>query len=286
MNLRLAILLLASVPAIAFGGDFERDFAVVFITQATEAKHGRYPLDRALLAQAVERAADAGAKGVIIKFFLDQARTTEGDRRLAMALSRVPVLLQARLDDSEKSPNPLDARFTLAGASLKTAVSGGSGWIPLPEFSRQARDVCFVDFDSFPAPIVEMYQGKSVKSLLACAVELAVGHKAVIRPNKEISIGDQTAVLDSSNQVTVTLRREKPLSYYDFNSLLDGSIPPSALQSRVVVIGYDGQSVPQMSSPIGTMGIHRLFAYMLKGFYESLTPIKATPTDAKKVEAR
>ena len=86
MNLRLAILLLASVPAIAFGGDFERDFAVVFITQATEAKHGRYPLDRALLAQAVERAADAGAKGVIIKFFLDQARTTEGDRRLAMAL--------------------------------------------------------------------------------------------------------------------------------------------------------------------------------------------------------
>jgi CHASE2 domain-containing sensor protein len=285
MNLRLAILLLVSVPAIAFGGDFERDFAVVFITQATEAKHGRYPLDRALLAQAIERAADAGAKGVIIKFFLDQARTTEGDRRLAMALSRVPVLLQARLDDSEKGPNPLDARFTLPGTSLKTAVSGGSGWIPLPEFSRHAHDVCFVDFDSFPAPIVEMYQGKTVKSLLACAAELALGHKAVIRPSKDISIGDQTALLDSSNQVTVTLP-QGTLSYFDFNSLLDGSIAQSALRDRVVVIGYDGQSVPQMSSPIGTMGIHRLFAYMLKGFYEHLTPIKATPVGAKNRETR
>lgn len=286
MNLRLAILLLVSVPTIALGGDFERDFAVVFITQATEAKYGRFPLDRALLAQSVERAADAGAKGVILKFFLDQSKTAEGDRRLATALSRVPVLLQARLDDSEKGPNPLEGRFTLPGASFKTTASGSSGWIPLPEFSRHAHDVCFADFDSFPAPIVETYQGKTVKSLLVCAVELAVGHKAVIRPVKDISIGSQTALLDSLNRVTVTLRPEKPLSSFHFNSLVDGSIPPSALRNRVVVIGCDGPSVPQFSNPIGTMGAHRLFVHMLKGFYESMTPNKATATDVPKSEPR
>lgn len=287
MNIRHVIFLLLAVPMAAFGGDFERDFTVVFITQATEAKYGRFPLDRSLLAQAVEQAADAGAKGVVIlKFFLDQSRTAEGDRRLATALSRVPVLLQARLDDSEKAPNPLEGRFTLPGASFKTAVSGSSGWIPRPEFSRRAHDVCFVDFDSSPAPIVEMYQGKTVKSLLACAAELAAGHKAVIRPVKDISIADQTAFLDSLNRVTITLRHEKVLASFDFNSLLDGSIPPSALRNRVVVIGYDGSSIPQVSSPVGTMGAHRLFVLMLKGFYESMAPNKAVATEAPKAAPR
>lgn len=286
MNIRHVIFLLLAVPTAAFGGDFERDFTVVFITQATEAKYGRFPLDRSLLAQAVEKAADAGAKGVILKFFLDQSRTAEGDRRLATALSRVPVLLQARLDDSEKTPNPLEGRFTLPGSTFKTAVSGSSGWIPLPEFSRHAHDVCFVDFDSSPVPIVEMYQGKTVKSLLACAAELAVGRKAVIRPVKDISIAGQTAFLDSLNRVTITLRREKPLASFDFNSLLDGNIPPSALQNRVVVIGYDGPSIPQLSSPVGTMGAHRLFVLMLKGFYESMAPNKAVATEAPEAAPR
>jgi CHASE2 domain-containing sensor protein len=283
MNMRFIILalLLLPVPMAAFGGDFERDFTVVFITQATEAKYGRFPLDRSLLAQAIEQAAEAGAKGVILKFFLDQARTVEGDRRLASALSRVPVLLQARFDDSEKKPNPLDARFTLPGASFKTAVSGSGAWIPLPEFSRYAHDICFVDFSASPAPIVEMYQNKAVKSLLACATELAMGRKAVIRPAKDISIADRTAVLDSLNRVRIILPQEKSLASFDFNSLLDGSIPSSALRNRVVVIGYDGPSIPQVSSPAGTMGIHRLFVLMLKGFYESMASQKPAATETQ-----
>lgn len=272
--MRLIILLFLSVPMAAFGGDFERDFTVVFITQATEAKYGRFPLDRSLVARAIEKAADAGAKGVILKFFLDQSRTAEGDHRLATALSRVPVLLQARIDNSEKTPNPLEARFTLPGPNFITAVSGSSGWIPLPQFSRHAHDVCFVDFDSSPVPIIETYQGKTVKSLLACAAELAVGQKAVIRSVKDISIAGQTAFLDSFNRVTITLRHEKSLTFFDFNSLLDGSIPASVLRNRVVVIGYDGLNIPQVSSPVGTMGAHRLFVLMLKRFYESMAPNK------------
>lgn len=282
MNLRLAILLLLSVPITAFGGNFERDFTVVFITQATEAKYGRFPFDRALLAQAVEQAADAGAKGIILKFFLDQSTTTEGDRRLANALSRVPVLLQARLEDSEKGPNPLEERFTLPGARFKTAVSGNSGWIPLPEFSRRAHDVCFVDFASSPAPIVEQYKDKTVKSLLVCAAELATGKKAVIRSAKDISIAGQTAILDSLNRVTIPLQNERALATFDFNNLLDGGIPRSALQNKVVVIGYDGPSIPIVKSQIGTMGTHRLFVLMLKGFYESMHTNKSITTDTPK----
>jgi hypothetical protein len=63
--------------------DFSRDFAVVFATESTEARFGRIPLDRALIAKAIESAARHVAKGVVVKFFLDQPRTTEGDNQLA-----------------------------------------------------------------------------------------------------------------------------------------------------------------------------------------------------------
>ena len=272
MNLQMWMLLLLSLPLGAIGADFERDFAVVFITKETEAKYGRCPLDRALLAHAVERVADAGAKGLILKFFFDQSKTVDGDRRLASALARVPVLLQARIDDSEKMPNPLEERFTLLGANFKTAVSGRSGWIPLPALSQTAHGVCFVDFDASPAPVVETYQGKTVKSLLTCAAELALGQKAVISPAQAISIAKHTAPLDALNRVTIALRSEKSLVSFDFMGLLDGSIPPSALRDRVVIIAYDGPGIPQINSPVGTMGAHRLFGLMLKEFYESLAP--------------
>lgn len=168
----------------------------------------------------------------------------------------------------------------MPGSDVKTAVSGTSGWIPLPEFSRHAHNVCFVDFDSSPVPIVEMYQGNTVKSLLDCAAELATGHKAVIRPAKDIAVSGQTALLDSLSRVTITLRRDSSLASFDFNSLLDGNIPPSALRNRVVIIGYDGPNIPQVSSPVGIVGAHRLFALMLKSFYESMAPKKAVVTDA------
>lgn len=195
-------------------------------------------------------------------------------------------MLQARLDDSEKEPNPLEDRFTLPGAGFNTAVSGSSGWIPLPELSRHAHDVCFVDFDSSPAPIVEMYQGRTVKSLLACAAELAIGREAVIRPAQDFSIADQKVFLDSLSRVTIALGNEKSIAFFDFNSLLDGSIPPSALRNRVVVIGYDGPSIPLLSSPLGAMGAHRLFVLMLKGFYESLALSKAVTSDALQAAPR
>ena len=53
---------------------FEDHFAIVFIDEDTESKYGEVPLDREILAKAIGRMAEAGAKGIVIKFFLDRAR--------------------------------------------------------------------------------------------------------------------------------------------------------------------------------------------------------------------
>jgi len=98
---------------------FDESFIIVFIDADMELSYGPVPLKRQLLANAIEKLADAGAKGIVLKFFLDQA----DDQSIANALASIPVVLQARIDDREPSPNHLAARFTLT-VRAKTSING------------------------------------------------------------------------------------------------------------------------------------------------------------------
>jgi CHASE2 domain-containing sensor protein len=98
LSVALLFLLLTTV---AWARDFNGEFAVVFIDPDTEARHGKIPLDRALIARALEVLAKANARAVVLKFFLDQPRSEDGDRRLSEAIARIPVVLQARIDEVE-----------------------------------------------------------------------------------------------------------------------------------------------------------------------------------------
>lgn len=258
--------MLMLLPAAVCAKDFSNDFVVVFIDETSEARFGSFPLDRSIISQAVEKAADAGAKGIVLKFFFDQARSPGGDVALAKALSKLPVALQARIDDTEKAPNPLPERFLLADRALRSGVAGNAGWIPLGMFSEQAYDVCFVDFVSSPIPLIETYQNKPVKSLVLCASELAIGTKAVFRASQAIFIGKSEIRVDALNRVSVQFEPDRPISTLAFNELFDGRLSPAKLKDKVVIIGYDGTSVPR----IGGVGIHRLFVQNLRAFYEAL----------------
>lgn len=268
---RIALLVLVFLPLWSSAGDFGKDFVVVFATAGTETKFGKLPLDRALIAQAIENAARDEAKGVIVKFFLDQARDADSDARLARSMSLIPVIPQARLDDSEQRPNPLPQRFTLAGAGYATSVQGNSGWIPLPVFADKSRDVCFADFSSSPVPMLETYQGRMVKSLLLCSVELAVGQQASLRAGSEVRIAALSVPLDEQNRASVKFPASASLETVDFADLVAGKLPKGALKGRVVLLGYDGPGIHSVPTPVGNIGAHRAFTLLLKAFYE-LTP--------------
>lgn len=259
-------LTLLLLPTAAFAKDFSNDFAVVLIDQASEERFGSYPFDRSIIAQAVERSATAGAKGVVLKFFFDQPRSPSGDAALAKALSRLPVALQARIDDTEKAPNPLPERFSLADRAVKSGVVGSSGWIPIGQFSGPAADVGFVDFASSPIPLIETYQNRPVKSLVLCAVELALGTKAVIRSSQAILFDKSEIRVDALNRISVQVAPDRSISTLPFNDLFDGKLDPATLRNKVVIIGYDGTNTPR----IGGVGIHRLFVQYLRAFYEAI----------------
>lgn len=264
----LALMLLFFLACRAQAGDFDRDFAVVFATGQTETRYGKLPLDRKLLAMAIEQASKAQAKGVVLKFFLDLPRDGESDGRLARSLSLLPVVLQARLDDQEPNPNPLPERFRFPGQGLQTAVKGASGWIPLPAFAGNSHDVCFVDFAASPVPVLETYQGHAVRSLLLCAAELARGARATLRPGTDLQLGPVNLPLTANYQTPVTMVPAASLQTIEFSDLVEGKVPEAALKGRVVLLAYDGPNIHVVPSPVGPLGAHRAFVLLLKSFYE------------------
>jgi hypothetical protein len=262
--------LLCTLCTTMFGASFRDDFAVVFIDADSEAKYGTFPLDRSLLARAIQKASDLHARGVVLKFFFDLPKAEASDSALAHALTNLPVVLQARIDDTTTEPNPLPARFTLNGMKPQTEVSGRSGWIPIPRFIANAHDVGFVDFSSTQVPLLESYQDHTVKSLVLCCLELATGKPAVIEPGQKVKFGNRALQLDAHNCIQAKLPMKDELAYIPFDKFLAGDIPARLIQDKIVIIGYDGSQMPSFSTTIGQFRAHRLFIYDLQSIYNQL----------------
>ncbi len=263
------MLLLSLVSNTLLGASFHEDFVVVFIDAAAEAKYGAFPIDRTLEAKAIREAADLGAKGVVMKFFFDQPKDPAADLALAAAMTNLPVVLQARLDDSEAHPNPLPARFTLPGVRALRQISGEVGWIPLPMFCSNASDVGFVDFNTTRVPLLETYQSNTVKSLVVCCMEMAIGTRATISPDGNVTFGTNTLRLDKQYCVA-KLPSKDDLAYIPFDDFLSGKVPASVIKGKVVIIGYDGPLIQAIPTAIGPIKAHRFFVYALKNIYEQV----------------
>lgn len=90
---------------------------IVAIDEASIERLGPWPWPRERLAEIVDRAAGAGARGVVFDILLVDAR--EGDDRLAAALRRVPAVAVAVLAE--------DGNWRLPAPSLREAAKMGHG---------------------------------------------------------------------------------------------------------------------------------------------------------------
>ena len=248
-------------------------FAVVLIDLETEKRLGAFPYDRSVYAKGIERLASSGAKGVVLKVFIDRAKTPEGDSALARAMQKSKVILQARLDETEAKSHPLPERFKIQGLNGPTrkVLSGTRGWIPLPELSKEASDVGFIDSTGWQRiPVIEGYRGEYYKSLYTAALELALDTRAAIKPGESLSINGKTAVLDAQSQFTIKLPEKDDLDYIPFHRLLDPEFSADSVRGKVVILGYDGAGMPVNQTSIGKVKGHRLFCYQLFSLFEAL----------------
>lgn len=245
-------------------------FAFVLIDAKTEQSLGPFPYDRSVYAKAVAEAAAAGARGVVLKFFLDQPKTEAGDLAFVEAMAKTRVILQARVDDTERRPNTLPGKFTLgpAGAINAGTIGGNSGWIPLPDMAARAHAIGFIDNISIERmPLVERYRGDYVKSLFTCCLELAFGESAQVTPGKVVRFGSKVLALDAQNHASVRYPAADDLQYIPLVDVLVGRARP-ALKDRVVVIGWDGPAFEPIDTPMGKVRPHRVFCYALLSLYE------------------
>lgn len=263
----VAILLLAGS---AKAGDFASDFAVVMIDDETEAKFGNFPYDRKLYAEAVEVCVLYNARAVVLKFFLDQTRSVEGDTALRESMKKIPVALQARLEPSEGSSQPILPKLGFGQRSLATEVRGDRGWIPLPGLLDVAAAVGFVDFDSPEIPLVEEYRGEAYKSLILCCLELATGATARVATDSRIYIGSGYMPVNASNIYRADISQLESLQVISFARLLAGDVQKEEIEGRVVIIGWDSSRTPTLPTEHGRMTIHRFFSQLAAAGYRTL----------------
>jgi hypothetical protein len=245
-------------------------FVAVFIDTTTEKRLGPFPYDRAVLAKAIDKAVASQARGVVVKFFIDKPKTADGDRALVDAAKRTKLVVQARLDDSERSPNALPERFALNVRIDGKLLTGRSGWLPLPDLSAAAHDLGFVDYRVIDRmPLIERYGDKVVKSLCLSCLELASGARAEIVPAHSIRVRDKTLELDEHSEIGVEYPAKDDLNYISFLDFIEQ--PARAeLKDRIVIIAYDSERFEPVKTPAGPMRPHRAFVYALMSIYRRL----------------
>ncbi len=223
----------------------ESAFVAVFIDAKSEARLGAFPPDRSQYANALIEFEKLGAKGVVMKFFLDMPKGA-GDGTLAIAMARLPVVLQARCDDTEAKPNLLDSRFSTAATSqMVFGMACKSGWIPLPILQKSAADICFIDQPAVDVvPLLERYQDRAVKSLYGCALAMA---------------GKAMPAADRSGSLKVDLRKSPSYEVISLLDVLDGKVDRARIAGKVVVLGYEGKLAAMFDTPIGRLSAHHGF---------------------------
>lgn len=281
-----ALLLLCSslLSGSAFAAAPESPFVFVAVDKATEAKLGPFPYGRERYAKAVATIKAAGAKAVVLKYFLDSAKPGGGDDLLAKELRRIPSLLQARIDPEEPKSNSLPEKFYLKGiegleSTAAGVFSGDQGWLPIPKFAKAARRVGFVDVRSeehpLDLPVFEVYRGRPVPSLVIATLEEWFGERAKIRAGKELRLHGRTLPLTSMSEVTWELPKKDGLKARSFLDLVEGRVAKAELKGKIVVLGYEGTLDPKYKTAFGQMGAHRMFVYCLEWVWGRLTaPIK------------
>ncbi|CAN5474619.1 hypothetical protein BH09PLA1_BH09PLA1_05890 [soil metagenome] len=249
-------------------------FVFVMIDAKTEAALGEFPYDRAVLAKAVERAAAAKARAVVLNFYLDKPKSADGDRALAAAMRKLTVVLPACIrSEAEKlpEPNPLPVRFQVMRypKDQPKAIGGKSAWIPIPDFAESAAGIGFSDgIGSIEKiPIVEAYRGAYVKSFWTICLELAFNDGALITPGRELNINDKPLELDEQSIATIEFPKADRVETISFVDFINGKTPDAAILDRVLIIGADTAKMAMVNTPIGKLGMHRAMNLQLLALY-------------------
>jgi hypothetical protein len=245
--------------------------AVLFDDDSAKSLKVDAPLPRRLKAELIDRLVEAGARGLVLKFFEDLPSDAEQDRLYAQALCKLPTVLQACLC-SDGTEQALPTRFALTHTNkfwFKSVLADVQGYIPLEQFSACARGIGFVDLIRPEGiPLVESYRGQFVPSFYVSALELETGEHANFSSGTNVVFGTRRLSLNQDAEHTVA--HLPSLDYIAFRDVLNGVVAKERLKSKVVIVGYEGDRIHKIATKWGEIGAHRLFIQSLFALHRDL----------------
>jgi signal transduction histidine kinase len=243
------------------------------IDDETVRRYGSLPLNRAVLADALNRIASAEPKVLVIDVLLSETTREADDASLADALSRFP-------------------RVVLAAALEATQYDKQPRWLtPLPEFQRHAFALGHVH--------LEPDRDGLARTLLLTKVNAdnrywALGFEAYraalwaqgppTEYAKEVRVGNRIVPAGDSNGRLLWVHYDGPEGTFRRVSLanvLDGHAPPSSFAGKVVILGVTAQGAGDrfytpFSAGLGMSGIEihaNIFSTLFDGAY--LSPLSS-----------
>ncbi|GBD43731.1 Adenylate cyclase 1 [bacterium HR40] len=238
------------------------DLLLVAIDEASVQRLAGLPLSRAMLADAIDRLAAAGARVIVLDLLLDrtQPATAAGDpdSQLESALRRAGrVVLPFGFVDRPESANAFAPPPELASATFAVvrqrpertadALPHPAGLLlPLPRFleaARPAHATIHPDADGvlrrFPLAVrfgEEWYRGVPVE-----AVRLALGlppDRLLLEPGRRILFADRAIALDASSALELDFRGPTgTIETVSFVSLMANDSLLERIAGRIVVVG-------------------------------------------------
>ncbi|MDM9628084.1 adenylate/guanylate cyclase domain-containing protein [Rhizobium sp. S152] len=214
-----------------------RVVSIVAIDDRTAAING-YPLPRATLARLVRTIAALKPKVVALDLLLVDAGPEEGDIALASALREVPSVIAAAgvFPESTQSVTR-DGNDPLAAIPTASEIL-----LPLARFADAAAiGVVNVATDQTGTPrfipMISRGEKRVDASFPLRAASLALGIQPVFSPGG-LALGDHRLPTDGGQRLPLTFYGPRgTISTYSAADVLNGKLPTSAVEDKVVVIG-------------------------------------------------
>lgn len=255
------------------GSSARESVVLLAIDDETVSRFGPLPLNRAVVAEALNRISGAEPRVLVVDVLLSERTRETEDARLSNALGRFP-------------------KVVLATALEATEENKQSRWItPLPEFQSHALALGHVHFEpdrdglARTLLLTKANAGHRYWALAFEAFRAAMGAQGP--PTEyptEIKVGNRLVPASDSNGQLLWIHYNGPEGTFRRISLarvLDGQVPPSIFAGKIVIFGVTAQGAGDrvytpFSTGLGMSGIEihaNIFSTLVDGAY--LSPLSS-----------
>lgn len=220
---------------------------LVAIDDETLSRFGNLPIDRLLVARALNQICRGQPRVVGLDIWFPEQSNPESDQALVAALRACP-------------------QTVLASSLVRDEPDSSPHWVdPLPDFARAAGAIAHVHADpdedgvSRQILLAKTASGRRRWALALEAFRIEQGHNGpVVEDQRTLVVGTQIIPAAAATQRALIINYAGPegvFPRYSFRQVAEGAVPPEKFTGRAVLLGVTAQGVgDRLFTPVTASG--------------------------------